>query len=332
MKLSVLDQSFIRDDSTAVVALQETLQVARHCEALGYHRFWVSEHHDTALLAGSSPEVLLAAIGAATRRIRIGSGGIMLPHYSPYKVAENFSVLANLYPGRVDLGVGRAPGADMATAIALATDGRPKFERFPELVEQLTHYLWSANTKPRLSPPPPEAIPVWMLGSSADSAMLAAALGLPYNVALFINPQLDPRLLTLYRQRFQASAHLAKPKTMLALTVLCAETEARARQLEQAMDVNFIRFITQGGSARLVSPDEAQRYVFTPEQAQYVARMASARAVGTPDQVRSQLKALAERFAVDELMVVTNCYHFEERLRSFELLAQVWPLGETSDA
>jgi len=175
MQLSVLDQSFSRSIDGASAALHETIEMAQWCEKLGYKRLWVSEHHAFPTIAGSAPEVLLAALGAATKTIRLGSGGIMLPHYSAYKVAETFSILANLYPNRIDLGVGRAPGADMSTAVALATDGRPKFERFPELVAELDHYLNSAITNPIVSPKPPGDLPIWMLGSSADSAVLAAA-------------------------------------------------------------------------------------------------------------------------------------------------------------
>ena len=159
MKLSVLDKSLARSASQAATALRETIEMAGWCEQLGYERFWVSEHHAFSAVAGSAPEVLLAAIGAATDSIRIGSGGIMLPHYSAYKVAEVFSVLACLYPGRVDLGVGRAPGADMSTAVALATDGRPKFEQFPQLVAKLSEYLWQEHSSPVVSPRAPEPIP-----------------------------------------------------------------------------------------------------------------------------------------------------------------------------
>src|SRR6056297_3956344 len=202
LALSVLDQSLARSADQASAALQETLQMARWCEQLGFTRFWVSEHHAFPSVAGSAPEVLLAAIGAATQSIRIGSGGIMLPHYSPYKIAEVFSLLANLYPGRVDLGIGRAPDADMNTAVAVA-GGRPRFEEFPQLTDMLGTYLWDETAQPTVSPRPPEGIPLWMLGSSADSAALAASRGLPYNLGLFINPQADSRLISSYRNRFQ---------------------------------------------------------------------------------------------------------------------------------
>ncbi|MCZ6830470.1 MAG: LLM class flavin-dependent oxidoreductase [Gammaproteobacteria bacterium] len=326
LPLSVLDQSFVRAGDGAQVALAETLQIAGLCEALGYRRFWVSEHHDTTILAGSSPEVLLAAIGAATRTIRIGSGGIMLPHYSPYKVAENFSLLANLYPGRVDLGVGRAPGADMDTAIALATDGRPKFERFPELVEQLGHYLWAGNTKPRVSPAPPRDLPIWMLGSSPDSAALAADTGLPYNVALFINPQADPGMIALYRQRFQSSALWPEPHAMITVTALCADTEERALALKKAADVNYITFVTRGPHIDYIDPEQAREYEFNPQELAFLARYEHSRAIGTQEQVRAKIEALARYHDANEVMLVSNSYHLADRIRSFQLVAEAFGL------
>jgi luciferase family oxidoreductase group 1 len=253
LPLSVLDQSLARTAGEAATALQETLAMARWCEQLGYKRFWVSEHHAFAAVAGSAPEVLLAALGAATDSIRIGSGGIMLPHYSAYKVAEVFSLLANLYPGRVDLGVGRAPGADMSTAVALATDGRPKFEKFPELVAQLSDYLWQEETKPLVSPRPPEDIPLWMLGSSPDSAVLAAQRGLPYNLGLFINPQADARLIGLYKQHFLPSEKLDQPYAILTLSVFCADNEEQARALQLTYDLNLFRFFTGQSEGPMIS-------------------------------------------------------------------------------
>ncbi|MBN7798194.1 LLM class flavin-dependent oxidoreductase [Parahaliea mediterranea] len=320
MKLSVLDQSLARSADEPDVALQESLDMARWCEALGYERFWVSEHHAFPAVAGSAPEVLLAALGAATLRIRLGSGGIMLPHYSPYKVAECFSLLANLYPGRIDLGVGRAPGADMATAVALATDGRPKFERFPELVTRLDDYLRNPAARPLVSPRPPADLPLWMLGSSPDSALLAAERGLPYNLGLFINPQAAPELVHLYRARFRPSARLGAPYAIITTSVFCADDEPRARALQLTYDLNLYRFVTDQSIGRSLTPGEALDYPLGPREQAFIASRGSNRAVGTPGQVRGQLEALAERFAADEIMAVSNMYYLEDRKRSFELL------------
>ena len=324
MKLSVLDQSLTRAADQAAEALGETIAMARWCEQLGYQRFWVSEHHAFPAVAGSAPEVLLAAIGAATSSIRIGSGGIMLPHYSAYKVAEVFSLLANLYPGRIDLGVGRAPGADLSTAVALATDGRPKFEQFPQLVARLSDYLWEERISPLVSPRAPEAIPLWMLGSSPDSAVLAAQRGLPYNLGLFINPQADARLIGLYKARFQASAMWPQPYAILTISVFCADTEEQARALQLTHDLNLFRFFAGQSTGVSLTPREALAYPLGPREQAFIASRENSRAAGTPQQVRAQVERLAALHAADEIMAVTNMYYFEDRKRSFELLKQAF--------
>ena len=324
LNLSVLDQSLARAPDQATVALQETLQMAQWCEQLGYTRFWVSEHHAFPSVAGSAPEVLLAAIGAATRSIRIGSGGIMLPHYSAYKIAEVFSLLANLYPGRVDLGIGRAPGADMATAVALATDGRPKFEAFPALTAKLSEYLWAEKTSPVVSPRPPENIPLWMLGSSPDSAVLAAQRGLPYNLGLFINPQADSRLIGLYKSHFQPSENQARPYAILTMSVFCADTEEQASALLLTYDLNLFRFFTGQSNGQSLTPEEALNYPLGPQERNFIASRENSRAAGTPDQVRKKIEELATLHGADEIMAVTNMYYLEDRKRSFELLSNAF--------
>jgi luciferase family oxidoreductase group 1 len=324
MQLSVLDQSLARSADQAPAALQETLAMARWCEQLGYRRFWVSEHHAFTAVAGSAPEVLLGALGAATQTIRIGSGGIMLPHYSAYKVAEVFSLLANLYPGRVDLGVGRAPGADMSTAVALATDGRPKFERFPDLVDQLSDYLWNERASPVVSPRPPRDLPLWMLGSSQDSAVLAARRGLPYNLGLFINPQADPRLIALYKSRFQASQRQPEPHAILTISVFCADSQEQAKAMQLTHDLNLFRFFAGQSTGTSLTPQEALSYPIGPREQAFIDSRQSSRAAGTPAQVRDQVEQLARRHDADEIMAVTNMYYFEDRKRSFELLMQAF--------
>lgn len=324
LALSVLDQSLARTPEEAAVALQETLQMAQWCEQLGYARFWVSEHHAFPSVAGSAPEVLLAALGAATRNIRIGSGGIMLPHYSPYKVAEVFSLLANLYPGRVDLGIGRAPGADISTAVALATDGRPKFDAFPALTAKLSEYLWSAQCSPLVSPRPPEKIPLWMLGSSADSAVLAAQRGLPYNLALFINPDADSRLIRWYKSNYQPSPQQPEPYAILTLSVFCADSAERAQALQLTYDLNLFRFFTGTSGGRSITPQEALSYPLGARETAFIASRAHSRATGTPQQVKQQIEQLAEQHRADEIMAVTNMYYLEDRKRSFELLRKAF--------
>src|SRR5580693_5274258 len=237
MKISVLDQSPISEGSTGADALRNTLDLARLADSLGYARCWVAEHHGTPTLACASPEVMIAAIGSMTRRVRIGSGGVMLPHYSPLKVAETFSVLSALFPGRVDLGVGRAPGSDPSTAFALQRDRRQTApDDFPEQLGELLGYLEN-NLPPghpfaRLAALPgrPHVPDLWLLGSSAQSALWAADNGLPYVFADFINPE-GPAYAAIYRDRFCASEKLAEPRMIVAGWVVCAETDEEAQRI-----------------------------------------------------------------------------------------------------
>ena len=324
MKLSILDQSPVRVGDTPQQALQETLTLAKHVEALGYHRFWVSEHHNTTTLAGSAPEVLLAAVGAATNHMRIGSGGVMLPHYSAFKVAETFALLANLYPGRIDLGVGRAPGADIQTAQVLATDGRPKFERFPMLVEELRNRLTNPDLRPRITPAPANPPPIWILGSSHESALLAAQYGLPYNFALFINSHMIPELFDLYRTEFQPSAQLAEPRTILTINAICAETEAEAHRLAMSRRLLWLRFARGIEGVKVPTVEEAEQYPYSAEEMAFLDNKFQQSAIGDPMQVKQKLEQLAADFGTDEIMTVTITYDFGARLRSYELLAEAF--------
>jgi luciferase family oxidoreductase group 1 len=210
----------------------------------------------------------------------------------------------------------------MSTAVALANDGRPKFERFPEQVAQLSEYLWQDNTRPLVSPRPPPHIPLWMLGSSPDSAVLAAQRGLPYNLGLFINPQADPRLIGLYKQLFQASDQLAEPYAILTFSVFCADSEEQALALQLTHDLNLFRFFTGQSEGRSMTPAEAQAYPLGPQETAFIASRENSRAAGTPAQVRDKVLELADLHRADEIMAVTNMYYFEDRKRSFELLMQ----------
>ena len=248
----------------------------------------------------------------------------MLPHYSAYKIAEVFSLLANLYPGRIDLGIGRAPGADMTTAVALATDGRPKFEAFPTLTAKLSEYLWSETTSPIVSPRPPEDIPLWMLGSSADSAVLAAQRGLPYNLGLFINPQADSRLIGLYKSHFQPSALQPHPYAILTMGVFCADTQEQASKLQLTYDLNLFRFFTGQSNGQSMTPQEALDYPLGAQEQAFIASRENSRACGTPQKIRVRIEELAALHGADEIMAVTNMYYLEDRKRSFELLQQAF--------
>jgi len=331
MKLSVLDQSPIRSGSTAYSALQETLALARRCDELGYHRYWLAEHHASDALAGCAPEVLLGRLGAETGRIRIGSGGVMLPHYSPYKVAENFKLLATLYPGRIDLGVGRAPGTDPFTAAALRYGSTVGPQHFPQMVADLqalindseppTRGMEGARAFPLVDQPPE----LWMLGSSEDSAGFAAEAGLPYSFAYFINPSIRPDIFELYRQRFKPGPGLDQPHTSLCVFTICAETEEEAWRLSRSRDLWFVRLL-QGAPGPVPTVEEATDYPYADSERRVIEASRHKRAVGTPTQVREKLTALDEEFGADELMILTITHDPAARARSYELLAAEFDL------
>jgi len=334
MKLSVLDQSPIRSGGTAAAALAETIELAGHCAAWGYHRYWVAEHHASHGLAGCAPEVLLARLGMETGGMRIGSGGVMLPHYSPYKVAENFKVLATLYPGRIDLGIGRAPGTTPFISGALAY-GSPYAgaEYFPQKLADLEALLRDA---PPLTPgleqaramPEVSTAPVlWLLGSSEDSAYLAAQRGLPYSFAYFINPEMGDHIFRIYRDNFRPGAVLDKPLAVLTVFTICADSEAEARRLGSSRNLWFLRLATQRRDAGFPSVEEAEQYPYTEQDLVFLSSRQRNELIGSPSQVMQGLEQIAARFGADELMLVTITYDFAARLRSYELIAQAWGIG-----
>ena len=327
MKLSILDQSPIRNGGTAHDAVNETIALAQAAESWGYERFWIAEHHNTNSLASSAPEVLLAAVGANTNTIRIGSGGVMLPHYAAFKVAETFSMLATLYPERVDLGIGRAPGSDMDTARILAADGRPKFEQFPQLVQDLRTMLHDRDFRPKVTPRPPAPPPMWMLGSSHESAILAGKLGLPYNFALFINNKMSPQIFDFYRSQFQPSEQMPEPRTILTINVMVAESEERAWQLTLSRALSFLKFATGRKVAGIPSIEEAIAFPYTKQEWAFIENRAFRSVVGTPQQVKAGIEALAAEFGADEVMALTITYDFEDRLRSYKMLAEAFSLN-----
>ncbi|PJW14183.1 MULTISPECIES: LLM class flavin-dependent oxidoreductase [unclassified Geobacillus] len=331
LQLSVLDQSPIAEGMTAEEALENTVKLAQHVEQLGYKRFWVSEHHDTNSLAGSSPEVLLGHIGAKTSRIRIGSGGVMLPHYSPYKVAENFHVLAGLHPGRVDLGIGRAPGGMPRATIALQGDRRRSVDRYPEQIDDLLGYLYDAlppvhplygvKATPIVQSPPE----LWLLGSSSETAKLAADKGLPYVFAQFINGEGGEHYMRLYRDRFVPSPYLAEPRGMVAVFAICAETDEKAEWIAGSLDLSLL-MIEQGMALNgTPSPEKAAAYPYSPYERKRVEDNRRRMIVGSPRRVKDKLYRLSETYETEEIMLVTITYDFEDKLASFRLIAEaVW--------
>ncbi len=331
MKISVLDQSPISEGFTGADALRNTLDLACLADRLGFERYWVAEHHGTPMLACSTPEVMIAAIGAATHRMRIGSGGVMLPHYSPLKVAETFSILSALYPGRVDLGIGRAPGTDHATAYALQRDRRqPSPDDFPQQLGELLAYLEDNFPKghpfARLAALPgrPYVPDIWLLGSSPQSALWAADNGLPYCFADFINPD-GAAFAAMYRDRFCPSQSLPAPRMMVAGWAICAETDEEAQTI--ASSARMTRALLNEGKLIPVPPiDKAQRFlVERGPNPDTVARPRRA-IIGNPGAVRKGIEALAELYGAEEVMIVTITYDHAARRRSYELIAEAFGL------
>jgi luciferase family oxidoreductase group 1 len=337
VRLSVIDQSPVPAGFTPADALQNTIELARLADRLGYERYWIAEHHAIDALASPAPEIMIARVGAETSGIRVGSGGVMLPHYSPLKVAETFRVLHALYPGRVDLGIGRAPGGTPLESYALRRDrNQPETDDFPQQLAELRGFLFHRFksmhpfSRIRLSPDMPGAPEIWLLGSSMWSASAAAQLGLPYAFAHFINQQSTRMALEYYRDHFKASEELEAPRAILALGAICADTEAEALRLLGSARL-FSARIRRGEIGTIPTPEEAiaelgparePRIAGDGEWPRYIA--------GEPEQVRSQLLDMASVLHADELMIVTITHDHRARMRSYELLAQAFELRPRS--
>ncbi|MBT5570511.1 MAG: LLM class flavin-dependent oxidoreductase [Alphaproteobacteria bacterium] len=337
VKLSVLDQSPVRAGGNPREALAETIALAQGAERLGYTRYWLAEHHGTEGFAGSSPEILVARVAAATDRIRVGSGGVMLSHYSPLKVAENFKLLENLYPGRIDLGIGRAPGSDGLTAAALAYGNEIGIEYFPTKIADMMAFLSdeAPASEPfkavRATPAISEMPQVWLLGSSDQSAAYAAHFGLAYTFAHFITPQAITPILDYYRANFKASSSLAEPKTSAGVYVICADSKEEAEYLASSRD--FWRMKLQFGQhLPYPSPEEALAYDYNAQEKRIVEANRANRFTGDPESLKTELTAFAEENGLDELVILTITYDFEKRMRSYELLADAFDLNRSKEA
>ena len=328
MRLSVLDQSPIRKDSNAREALLETVQLARFADDLGYTRFWVSEHHSTTALAGSAPEVLIAHLAGQTARIRIGSGGVMLPHYSALKVAENFRLLETLFPGRIDLGVGRAPGGDRITAYVLNPANQFNEKDFVQQLLDLQAWLndlveeGTVHEKVRAIPVAPSVPQQWILSSSGQSGLFAAHLGMAFAFAHFINPHGGPEAVQSYKERFKPSLNLQGPETLMAIFVFCSEDEEKVAQNRAVTAYRFLQL--EKGRFDPVSFDEVKDVEYTPYELARIEANSPRFVMGTPPQVKEQLERLAAAYGVDEIMVANIALSFEDRLRSYELLAEMF--------
>lgn len=333
LRLSVLDQSPISRGMTAGDALRNSIDLARTADRLGYTRLWVAEHHATSMLACASPEALIGPIAAATDRIRVGSGGVMLPHYSALKVAETFRMLAALYPNRVDLGIGRAPGSDPLTAWALQRDKRQAApDDFPEQLAELLAYTRDGlPAQHRLSrmadlPPAHERPTPWLLGSSPQSGVWAAEMGLPYAFADFIAPG-GAAIARRYVDTFEPSCALDRPHVIVAVWALCAPSDDEAEQLASSSRMAFAHFLN--GNPIQVPPVE-ESLAFLEAHAHLLPSIIQRRRaiVGSPESVRTRIEAVADEYGADEVMVVTITHAHEARRRSYELLASAFGLAE----
>ena len=332
-QLSVLDQSPVAEGSTGAQALRNTIDLARLCDELGYHRYWVAEHHGGPMLAGPSPEALIGPIAAATSRIRVGSGGVMLPHYSPFKVAETFSLLSGLFPGRIDLALGRAAGTDPLTTFALQRDRRQAApDDFPQQLAELLAYLDDRMPEDhpfaRLAkalPGRPELPERWLLGSSQQSAIWAAELGLPYAFADFINAGGAP-LAALYRERFAEHEHAeAKPRVAVAVWVICAESRDEAERLAASGRMTFT-LLRRGELIPVPPPEKALEFLANDQPTPPAGPSGGRRraVLGTPDDVRAELEDVALKYVADEVIAVNILYDHQARRRSYELLAEAF--------
>lgn len=343
LKLSVLDQSPIREGGTAREALNETIDLAKHTEQLGYHRYWVAEHHGSESFAGSAPEILIARLAAETSTMRIGSGGVMMTHYAPLKVAETFRVLHELAPGRIDLGIGRAPGSDLRTMAAL----QPGPERYPgtvypQQIQLVTDLLNEASGVESMSPDHPftgiHARPwgdggpeMWLLGSGPDSAEVAAITGHPFAYAHFIVGDGGTEgiggveTMMHYRRRFSPAAHSSQPRAAMGVAVIVAESDEEAERLSSSVRLWALR-VARGQFLPFPSPEVALAHSYTPEENAQLASREARVFLGTKEKVRDALLAKAEDYGAEELFVVTITHDHAARRRSYELLAEAFGL------
>jgi luciferase family oxidoreductase group 1 len=319
--LSILELGRVRQGSDRRTALEEARVLARHAEEWGYRRFWLAEHHNFPTVTTAATSLVVAHVAAATRTIRVGAGGIMLPNHAPYVIAEQFGTLETLFPGRIDLGLGRAPGTDASTLGALRRDPMSA-ERFPQDVIELQGYLGPVQPGQRVEAVPGSGteVPLWILGSSLFGAQLAAHLGLPYGFASHFAPQALDVALAIYRERFRPSRQQATPYAMVGVNIIAALTDEEARYLATSQQMSFTD-IVRGGRKLMQPPiDDIDTY-WTPEEKARAASMLGCSIVGSPDTVRSGVAALLERTRADELMIVSDVFHFSNRLRSFEIIA-----------
>jgi len=322
--LSVLDLAPIVEGGTAAQSLSQSRELARHAERLGYRRFWMAEHHSMPGIASAATAVALAYVGGGTERIRIGAGGIMLPNHAPLQIAEQFGTLELLFPGRVDLGLGRAPGTDQAAAFALRRNLQSDVTQFPRDVAELMDYLKPAEPGRRVRAIPGEGldIPIWILGSSLFGAQLAARLGLPYAFASHFAPAQMMDAIRVYRATFQPSAQLARPYVMLGFNAFAADSDGEAELLATSLMQAFVA-LRSGAPAPLPPPARGYREQLPPAYRATLDQILSCSAIGGPDTVRRQTEAFVARTGADELMITAQIFERDARLRSFEIVGEM---------
>jgi len=335
--LSVLDLSPVSAGSGSSRALRNTLELARLADRLGYARYWLAEHHNLPSVASPAPEVMIGHVANATARIRVGAGGIMLPNHAPLKVVETFRLLEALHPGRIDLGIGRAPGTDPVTAAALRRGRGAEADDFPELFGELLAFAGEGFPEGhpfasvKAVPEDAELPPIWLLGSSGYSAKAAGEMGLGYAFASHFSPVDPAPPMLAYREHFRPSERFPEPHAILAASVVCAETRERAEELASSMGLAWVRMRT-GKPGPLPSPEEALSYPYSPAERRLLESYRSMQVVGDPASVRKRLAEMAERTAAEEVMVTTMVYDHEARLRSYELLAEAFGLGQRRES
>jgi len=329
--ISVLDQSPVRKGVSAEQAVKETVELAKYTDQLGYTRFWVSEHHNTGSLAGSTPEVLMAHLAGQTKNIRIGSGGVMMPNHSALKVAENFRMLEALFPGRIDLGMGRAPGTDRLTATVLNPSNQFREQDFIEQLYDLNNYFHdrgdpgTPQSKIRAIPQVQTIPAMWLLSSSGESGLFAAHFGMGLSFAHFINPNGGPQTIAAYRERFKPSENQAEPATSVAIFVFCSEDEEKIRRHQAVMDFRFNQF-EQGKGIVPVAYEDVKDVTYTINEQERIMHNRKRVITGNPEQMKIKLTHLADDYKVDEIIAVTITENFEDRLESYKLLAEQFGL------
>lgn len=324
--LSVLDLAYVREGFDPADALHNALDLAQHAERFGYTRFWLAEHHNLAGIASAATSVCIGYVAGGTKSIRVGAGGIMLPNHSPMVIAEQFGTLATLYPGRIDLGLGRAPGTDQTTMRALRVHPQTA-EHFPQDVVELQALLGPARENQRIHAIPGEDtnVPLWILGSSLFGAQLAAMLGLPFGFASHFAPQALLQAVQIYRERFEPSAQLAKPYAMVGCCVVVAETEVEARRLFTTPQQTFTRMV-RGTRGKLPPPVDDIETFWSPMEKMQASGMLACGFHGTPETIRPQLDSLIRQTGADELIVTAPIWDHQARVRSYELLAEAMGL------